>query len=128
MNFLSLIFGLFVIVFPLAFLLKLYRSTYFRPVSVVLVKNNGSEVMSIKPTRTWFRNQSRGLPYGFVHLSSSFYAFYVNDPSESLRIQLVNAELPSPIYVFQKGRFGKFVSVDLSDRCLNDLISKISKE
>lgn len=124
----SFIFGLFLIIVPLVLALQIYRSFYAKPITVVLVTDHGADVLAIKPTRSWFKDQSRGLSCGFVHLVSSFYAFYVNDPSDEIRITLSSAALPSPIYVFQKGRFGKFVSVDLSDRCFIDLISKISKE
>jgi hypothetical protein len=30
----------------------------------------------------------------------------------------------SDVYIFKRGKFGRFQSVDLSDRCLNDILKK----
>ena len=57
-------------------------------------------------------------------LSPSYYAAFGVAPdclSYDSRLSF-----SAPIYVFKRNRFGRFVSVDLSDRSFLDLLSKFS--
>lgn len=111
----------FLFVFPFIF----YRTVYFKSVSCVFVTKEKSSLVSIKPNSRFFRSVSLGRSSSFVSLGSGYFAYLVSDDSDSLSFSSLYF-VPSGIYIFSRNRLGRFRSVDLSDRCLKDVISKFS--
>ena len=115
---LILLYGLILSVF-----LKVYRSTYFRSISAALIDVSGSiNLVAFRPSRRNLRAVFGSA--SFVCLSPSYYAAFGVAPdclSYDSRLSF-----SAPIYVFKRNRFGRFVSVDLSDRSFLDLLSKFS--
>lgn len=121
-----ILFCVFVCLLLFLFLL-VYRKFYFKPLSVLCVSNDTKEVIAVKPSSKWFKSVSCGRSSGFVHLGNGYYAFYVSDP-DSFDIFFNSISVKSCIYVFRVSRLGRFISVDLSDRSLFDILKKIVKE
>ena len=89
-------------------------------ISLLLLDNY---VIPVKPTKQFFKSIAAGLPSSFVSLGNGFLAFYVSDP-DSIDLTYNDFEFSSTVYIFRVSRLGRFKSVDLSDRCLNDTIKK----
>lgn len=112
------------ILFGLIFL----RSVYFSSVSCVKILSTDHTyidylVIPVKPTKKFFKSLSAGLSSSFVSLGNGYVAFYVVD-SDDTCLTFNDFEFTSTVYVFKVSKFGRYKSVDLADRCLNDTIKK----
>lgn len=101
----------------------IYRSWYVRDVGVLFVeKGRSPRIVSIRPTRSWFR--SFGDRRCFVRLKNGYVAQIVEqDPDQSF-VDYAQIGLASSVYVFKRSRFGRYVSIDLSDRDVVDILKK----
>ena len=113
----------------LFFLYFLYVRVYFSPVSSVhTVFSDGTYidyyVEPVKPGKTFFSEVSGGLPYSFVPVGNGYFILYVKEGSDSAYFSFNDLQFSSHVYIFRRGKLGRFKSVDLSDRCLYDLIKK----
>ena len=114
---------LFCVVFGLFFM----RSVYLSSISCVKIVSTDHTyidylVVPVKPSKKFFNALSAGLPSSFVSLGNGYYAYYVDDSDICLTYN--DFEFSSVVCIFKRSRFGRYVSIDLSDRCLNDIIKK----
>lgn len=114
----------FIIVFSL-FGLYLYSRVYFKPVTVIEVSPGSTTVRSIKPTKRYLKELSRGSS-GFVSLGNTYFAFYSYSSEAASNLTFDNVTFEGPIYIFSR-KFLRFRSIDLHDRALNDIIKKINE-
>lgn len=103
------------------------RSVYFSSLSVVKIVSTDHTyidylVISVKPSKKFFKSISSGLSSSFVALGNGYFAFYVDDSDVCLSYNAF--EFTSNVYIFKRSAFGRYKPVDLSDRCLNDIIKK----
>ena len=117
-------FVVYVFVFVLFVIpILLYRGYYPRAVSAILVQKGKSSLVSVKPNKRFFRNLTLGSPSSFVSLGPGYYAVNISNGDDSMILNN-NITIPSGIYIFSRTKLGRFRSVDLSDRCLSDVLSK----
>lgn len=115
----------YLIVFSL-FLIPLIINKFWYPrsVSSLLVTSSGSySLVPIKPNFKFLRTFSSGSPFSFVSLGSGYVALYVVTDSDSISISSIS--INSNFYIFRRSRLGRLKSVDISDRCLLDILKKI---
>lgn len=113
--------------FFLLFGLVCLRLVYLSSISCVKIVSTDSTyidyyVLPVKPSKKFFKALSAGLPSSFVSLGNGYIAYYVSDSDACLTYN--DFEFTSTVYVFKVSRFGRYKSIDLSDRCLNDIIKK----
>lgn len=118
---------LFLVLFFLVLGLFFIRSVYLSSISSVKIVSTDHTyidyiVVPVKPSKKLFKALSVGLPSAFVSLGNGYYAYYVIDSDVCLTYN--DFEFSSEVYIFKRSRFGRFVSIDLADRCLNDIIKK----
>lgn len=110
----------------------LYKTVYFKRVSCIVVTfvNGIRSCMSpVMPTRRTFGNISGGAAYSFVSLGNGYFALYVRADEESSSCVWYNGiRFSSPVYIFQKNRFGRFKSVDCSKRSVFEILKKFNCE
>lgn len=104
------------------------RSVYFSSVSCVKIVSTDSTyidyyVVPIKPSKKFFKSLASGSPSSFVNLGNGYFAFYVSNSDDTTLIYN-DFEFTSDVYIFNVSRLGRYKSIDLSDRCLNDIIKK----
>ena len=127
MDLLNKIFGWFLVALLFALPLILYRKLYFRYVTAIqIVPELSSLVVPVKPSRAFFAAISCGSASSFVPLGSGYFAFYVAITDDDIRdLQRFNDfTFTADVYIFRRNRLGRFISVDLSDRVLADIIKK----
>lgn len=118
---------LFLVFFCLLFGLFFLRSVYLSPISTVKIVSTDHTyidyiVIPVNPNKKFFKSISSGLSSSFVSLGNGYFAYYVNDSDVCLTYN--DFEFTSDVYIFKRSAFGRYKSVDLSDRCLNDIINK----
>lgn len=110
----------------------LYKAVYFKRVScIVVIFENGirSFMAPVMPTKRTFNNISGGAAYCFVSLGNGYFALYVRSDEESSSCVWYNGiRFSSPVYIFQKNRFGRFKSVDCSKRSVFEILKKFNCE
>jgi hypothetical protein len=114
---------LFCVVFGLFFIRLVYLSS-ISAVKIVATDHTYIDylVVPVKPNKKFFKSVSAGLSSSFVSLGNGYYAYYVNDSDVCLTYNTF--EFSSDVYIFKRSRFGRYSSIDLADRCLNDIINK----
>lgn len=101
---------------------------YFRSLTFLKISlGSDPKTVSVKPTRKWFDNVRAGRASSFVHLSGSYFAYIITPDPEVGIVKYNQISVSDEIYVFQRSRFGRFRSIDLSDRSLFDIIKKFSE-
>lgn len=118
---------LFLVLFCFVFGLFFLHSVYLSPISTVKIVSTDHTyidylVIPVKPNKKFFKSISSGLSSSFVSLGNGYYAFYVDDSDICLTYN--DFEFTSNVYIFKRSGLGRYKSVDLSDRCLNDIINK----
>lgn len=115
---------LFFLVFGLLFIRSVYLS-FISAVKIVVTDQSYLDyvVVPVKPNKRFFKDISRGYNSSFVSLGNGYYAFYVDDPNADTTYYN-RFSFSSEVYIFKRSKFGRFKSVDLADRCLNDCIKK----
>lgn len=114
--------GYFIVFVILCIPVKCYRSLYFKNITAVLIQKGKSSLVSLKPTKRFFRSVSLGRPSSLVSLGSGYFAFIV--PGDDDLLSFESFTFPSGIFVLYRTRFGRYKSIDVSDRCLSDVLSK----
>ncbi len=115
----------FVYCFFIAFfgcLLFLWKRLYFRSVSVVKIQDGSASVVSVKPTFGWFRN-NRSVNSGFTSLGNGYVAWQFASSEDAHLTYSDSFVFESTVYIF-RSKFGRFCSVNLSERCLSDVLKK----
>lgn len=82
------------------------------------------KAVPVKPNKQFFRSVSLNQASSIVSIGNGYVAYYVAAPSEADFVDINNIDLSDHIYIFRVKKFGRFCSVDLSDRCLIDSINK----
>lgn len=117
------LFGYLFVFFLFLFPLALYRFWYPSCISVLSIhRDNTRHAVPVKPTRSYFRDFSSGSNYSLISLGSGYFALYC-DHEENV-IDHSGVSIPSEVVIMRKNKFGRFSSVDLSDRCLFDILKK----
>lgn len=117
MKFLVYLFVLSIFVF----LIIIWKRVYFKPLAVILVQKGSSRLVSVRPSPAWFK-QLRSSRSCFASLGNGFVAWQCSsDDDPQCFSDVINVE--DSIYIFRT-RFGRFCSVDLSDRRLSDVLKK----
>lgn len=113
---------------PFIILLLIYRRVYFRSVTALYsAPGRQPEVVSVKPSASWFRSVASGKGSGLVHLGSGYYCFYVDgDLDKQPALSFQECTFDYAIYIFSRNRLGRFQSIDLSNRSLIDVLKKIN--
>lgn len=108
----------------------LYKAVYFKRVSCIIVDfaNGGlTYVGSVRPTKRALSDIFNGAPYNFVPLGNGFFALFTCSDEESSSCVCYNGvRFSSPVYIFQKNRFGRFKSVDCSKRSVFEILKKFN--
>ena len=113
---------IFFLLFVLGFLFIYFNS--YKPIAALVIDDSlDVTLISVKPTKRYFKSLSCGRASSFVSLGNGYYAFYFEqDPNRSF-VQFNQILFSSNVYVFKR-RLGRFQSIDLSDRCLTDVLNK----
>lgn len=119
--------GFFVFMLYIGFfaaLLILWKKVYFRPIATVLISEGDSSVVSVKPSKAFFRSL-KSQNSCFYSLGDGYVAWQCSS-SDTVQhfTDLLNVD--SSVYIFRV-KLGRFRSVTLSDRKLSDLIKKFKK-
>lgn len=111
---------------PVLICFILYRTIYFKPISVILVKSDhsGSQLRLYKPRE--LRSLAGGSRSGFVPLGNGYYAFYYDCLASDHSIQFNGSKFNSDIYICKRNGLGRFRSLDLSSRPLKELLDRFS--
>lgn len=105
----------------------LLNRIYFKPVSYIQVNSDHRFVAaSCKPSSSWFRSVASSRSYSFVSLGSGYFALFFNSDLTDQIVNFKQISFSSDFYIFKRSRFGRFKSIDCSDRCLIDILNKIS--
>lgn len=107
-----------------AALLILWKKVYFRPIATVLISDGDSSVVSVKPSKAFFRSLKSNNSC-FYSLGDSYVAWQCSS-SDTVQHYSDLLNVDSSVYIFRV-KFGRFRSVTLSDRKLSDLIKKFKK-
>lgn len=118
---------IFVYVFIFLTVLLIYKRVYFKPISAVLLTSSCVDVISVKPSKVFFRSFTLGGKLGFVPLSDGYIAAFVDDGSKPIQLTYKHYVFRSDVIIF-KSKFLKLRSLSLSDRVLSDIISKFVME
>ncbi len=107
--------------------LILYRTIYFRPISVILVKSDhsGSQLRLYKPRE--LRSLAAGSRSGYVALGNGFYAFFIDCLASDQVIEFNGSKFNSDIIICSRNRLGRFKSIDLGSRPLKELLDRFKK-
>ena len=100
--------------------LILYRKIYFKSVACVIVAAEGDKIRYLAA----FRNLSAGSKYSFVQIAPGLFAFYVHQVENPSELRFGEISFGSPVYIFARNRFGRFVSVSLSSRIVVEAVKK----
>lgn len=115
----------FVIVFLVLVFMLILRSIYLSDISAVKLNCSCDvTILPVKPSKKFFRSISSGHAMSFVKLGSGYIAFYVDEAPDLVTLGYNDVYFNSDVYIFKRGCFGRFQSVDLSDRCLSDILKK----
>jgi hypothetical protein len=102
-------------------LIIIWKRVYFKPLAVILVQKGKSCLVSVRPSPAWFK-QLRSSRSCFASLGNGFVSWQCSsDEVQQSFGDVINVE--DSIYIF-RSRFGRFCSVDLSDRRLSDVLKK----
>lgn len=128
---LTKIFGYLIVFILLSIPVLIYRRWYPFRLFAVRVQLDGLCVVTycFRPCRSFYRSFSCGLPYSFVSLGNGYVALTVPGSSDqSMFYGSAAVSFSSDVIIFQRSRLGRLRSVDLSDRCLVDILSKFKSE
>ena len=104
-----------------------YRRWYPRNVTCVkLSRGSDPLVYPVKPNKAFFRSVSLNRRSCFVSIGNGYFAYYCEQDPHSDFVEFNQISIASEIYIFSRSRFGRFKSVDLSDRCLLDSLKKFT--
>lgn len=103
-------------------LLFLWKRLYFRSVSVVKIDSGAASVVAVKPTLGWFRN-NRSANSGFTSLGNGYIAWQFSSSEDERLTYSESFNFDSTVYIFRT-KFGRLCSVNLSERCLSDVLKK----
>ena len=122
------LFGFALVCFLFLIPIIIYKKVYFRSVTALYsAPGKQPEVVSVKPTTSWFRSVASGKGSGLVHLGSGYYCFYVDGDLDKLpELSYQECTFDYAIYIFSRNRLGRFKSIDLSNRSLIDVLKKIN--
>lgn len=121
------IFSVCFIIGMLLCILSIYKSVYLKSLTCLYYTDSGDySVVSCKPNKRFFRDFS-GSSAGFVSLGSGYIAFYSVDDPDRVFVTYSYIEFNSCVYIFKVSRFGRFKSVNLSDRCLHDILKNLKE-
>lgn len=108
--------------------LILYRKIYFKSVACVIVAVEGDKIRYLAaptlPTVKTFRNFAAGSKYSFVQIAPGLFAFYVHQDDDPGELRFGEISFGSPVFIFARNRFGRFVSVSLSSRIVIEAVKK----
>lgn len=108
--------------------LILYRKIYFKPVTCVVASVDCVKFQYVAapvlPTGRTFRNLAAGSKYSFVQIAPGLFAFYVHQDDYPGELRFGEISFGSPVYIFARNRFGRFVSVSLSSRIVTEAVKK----
>lgn len=113
-----------VIVFISVVLLVCLKRLYLHPISACRVSSDGVSVVSVKPSRRFFKQIAGSYDIGSVRLAPGIVAYFVDRPELPGQLSFSDLTFSSDLYIF-KASHGRLKSVDLSDRLLLDVIHKI---
>lgn len=104
-------------------LLVFWKMVYLKPLAVVSISSGVSSVVSVKPSRSFFRSL-RSQNSCFYSLGDGYLAWQCSSSEDQ---QTFNSQLnvDSSVYIFRH-KLGRFRSVSLSDRRLSDIIKKFT--
>lgn len=113
---------IFFLLFVLGFLFIYFNS--YKPISALVIDDSlDVTLISVKPTKRYFKSLSCGRASSFVSLGNGYYAYYFDQDPERCFMHYNQISFNSNVYVFKR-RLGRFQSIDLSDRCLSDVLNK----
>lgn len=106
--------------------LIIYIRWYPRTLSCLKITSGGIvSVIPVKPNKAFFRSVSLNRPSSFISIGSGYFIYsFLSDSSDSICFN--NLVLSNEVYIFSKSKFGRFKSLNLSDRCLIDSLSKFN--
>jgi hypothetical protein len=113
-----------VILFLSVVFLVCLKRLYFHPISACRVSSDGVSVVSVKPSSRFFKQIAGSYDIGSVRLAPGIVAYFVDRPELPGKLSFSDLTFSSDLFIF-KVSLGRFKSVDLSDRCLFDIIKKI---
>lgn len=124
----SFIIGCCIIAALFAIPLILYRKIYFKSVACVIVAAEDDKIRYMAaptlPTGKTFRNFAAGSKYSFVQIAPGLFAFYVHQDGNPGELRFGEISFGSPVFIFARNRFGRFVSVSLSSRIVIEAVKK----
>lgn len=100
-----------------------WKMLYFKRLSVVFLQKGSVSLVSVKPSRSWFR-QHRSDRSCFFSLGNGYVAYQCSSDAATQTFS-PGVDLDSCVYIFRV-RFGRFTSVTFSDRCLFDILKKFN--
>ncbi len=124
MNFLTIllwILGFFFLAILLSALYFLYCFTYPFSISSIRILNGQAHTVAVKPGLRWrksikFKNS--------VHLGSRYFAIWTgSDPSEGV-FQSGGLSMFGEVYIMRRDTLGRFNSVDLNDKFIQQFLNK----
>lgn len=108
--------------------LILYRKLYLKSVACVIVAAEGDKIRYMAaptlPTGKTFRQIAAGSKYSFVQIAPGLFAFYVHHDGDPGELRFGEISFGSPVFIFARNRFGRFVSVSLSSRIVIEAVKK----
>lgn len=108
----------------LAAIVIIHFSSYTKPIAALVIDDSlDITLISVKPTKRYFKSLSCGRASSFVSLGNGYYAYYYEQDPDRCFMQFNQISFSSNVYVFKR-RLGRFQSIDLSDRCLSDVLNK----
>lgn len=122
MTIFAYLFVLFLFTLPLI----IYRKVYLRPISVINLDGELNVTFSsIRPSKAFYREFGGGYPVSSITTKGGYCILFVPGVSD-YRLYYSNNLMcfRSNVILLKRSKFGRFRSVDLSDRCLFDILSQ----
>lgn len=118
-------FVLILLLIFVVFTLLFFTRFYFKPITAICISDTlDISVSPVKPTKKFFNSVSFGKSSSFVNLGNGYIAYYSEQDTGKAFLYYNDIEFNSNVYIFKRSFLGRFKSIDLSDRCLFDVLKK----
>ncbi len=120
--------GYILVAFLFCIPVVIHRKVYLFPLSALRIDSNlEKSFVSVRPSKAFYRQFGNGLPVSSVVAKAGYVILAAPGSSDTPILYDSSVSFSSPVIILRRSRFGRYRSIDLSDRCLTDVLTKFSK-